>query len=160
MRYSLRRRVALASDVEELVQQALLQAVQGWSTFRGEASVSTWVFGIALNLARGHAARAPGLVQWGSDAVVDLAPCTAPDPCERLALREMVERLQGGLDVLPKNQSAALWLVGVDGLSYEEAAVELGVSVSAVKHRVARARTTLRMWCDEWLGSGRDRIPG
>lgn len=144
LRYTLRRRVALASDVDDLVQQALLQAVVGWPSFRGEAEVSTWVFGIAHNLARNHVIRASGPVQYGVGDAVDMAACHAPDPCECFAQRQQVQRLQEGLDGLPKNQTEALWLVGVDGLSYDEAATTLGVSVAAVKHRVARARATLR----------------
>ena len=144
MRYTLRRRVALASDVEDLVQQALLQAVVGWPTFRGEAEVSTWVFGIAHNLARKHVSRAKGVVQFGLGEAVDLALCSAPGPAECCAQREALVRLQESLNRLPVSQSEALWLVGVDGLSYEEAATTLGVSVAAIKHRVARARATLR----------------
>lgn len=144
LRYTLCRRVALSSDVDDLVQQALLQAVVGWPTFRGEAEVSTWVFGIAHNLARNHVTRGSGLVQFGLDDAVDMALCSAPDPCERLVQREMVQRLQVGLSGLPEKQSEALWLVGVDGLSYDEAASTLHVSVAAVKHRVARARAALR----------------
>jgi RNA polymerase sigma factor (sigma-70 family) len=144
LRYTLRRRVALTSDVDDLVQQALLQAVVGWPTFRGEAEVSTWVFGIAQNLARNHVSRPAGPVQFGMGDAVDTARCNAPDPFEHFAQRERVQRLQEGLDGLPKNQTQALWLVGVDGLSYEEAATTMGVSVAAVKHRVARARARLR----------------
>jgi len=144
LRYTVRRRVALASDVDDLVQQALLQAVVGWPSFRGDAEVSTWVFGIAHNLARNHVSRPAGLVQFGLGDAVDMARCNAPDPCEQLAQRERVQHLQDGLEGLPKNQTEALWLVGVDGLSYEEAATTMGVSVAAVKHRVARARATLR----------------
>lgn len=147
LRYTLRRRVALASDVEDLVQQAFLQAVVGWPTFRGEAEVSTWVFGIAQNLARNHVTRTRGPVQYGLDDAVDGAACHAPDPCEQLVQREAVAQLQVCLDGLPSSQTEALWLVGVDGLSYNEAATTLGVSVAAVKHRVARARATLRTGC-------------
>lgn len=144
LRYTLRRRVSLVSDVDDLVQQALLQAVAGWSAFRGEAEVSTWVFGIAHNLARQHVSRGAGLVQFGQDDAVDEALCTAPGPCELLMQRETLARLQDGLDGLPASQTIALWLVAVDGLSYGEAAAWLDVSVATVKHRVARARTTLR----------------
>lgn len=144
LRYTLRRRVAAASDVDDLVQQALLQAVVGWPRFRGEAEVSTWVFGIALNLARNHVSRPIGPVQAGLGDVVDVALCNAPDPCERLVQRESVQSVEDGFNRLPENQTEALWLVGVDGQSYEQAAATLGVSVSAVKHRVARARATLR----------------
>ncbi|MBT9462675.1 sigma-70 family RNA polymerase sigma factor [Hydrogenophaga sp.] len=145
LRYTLQRRVSLVSDADDLVQQALLQAVAGWSAFRGEAEVSTWVFGIAHNLARQHVSRGTaGPVQFGRDDAVDEAPCTVPGPCEQLMQREALARLQSGLDELPASQTAALWLIAVDGLSYGEAAALLGVSVAAVKHRVARARTTLR----------------
>ncbi|MFN7121489.1 MAG: RNA polymerase sigma factor [Hydrogenophaga sp.] len=144
LRYTLRRRVRLASDVDDLMQQTLLQAVVGWPAFRGEAEVSTWVFGIAQNLARNHASRPAGPVQYGQDDAVDIAVSNAPDPCEYLAQRERIQHIQDGLEALPRNQTEALWLVGVDGLSYEEAATTMGVSVAAVKHRVARARATLR----------------
>ena len=147
LRYTLRRRVALASDVEDLVQQALLQAVLGWPTFRGEAEVSTWVFGIAHNLARNHVSRAKGVVLFGMSESVELALCTAPGPGECFAQRQEVGRLEEAINRLPASQTEALWLVGVDGLSYEEAATTLGVSVAAIKHRVARARATLRAGC-------------
>lgn len=152
LRYTLRQRVALTSDVEDLVQQAVLQAVVGWPAFRGEAAVSTWVFGIAHNLARNHVTRPTRPVQFGLGEAVDLAQCPAPDPAERLAQREALSQLQERLDRLPVIQREALWMIGVDGLSYDEAATALGVSVAAIKHRVARARVTLR--------TARDRLAG
>lgn len=144
LRYTVHRRVPLDCDVEDVVQQALLQAVVGWPTFRGEAMVSTWVFGIAHNLARNHVSRAKALVQFGLDEAVSIAPCTAPDPCEHLVQQETLRCLQQRLRDLPETQTEALWLVEVDGLSYDEAAAALGVSVAAIKHRVARARASLR----------------
>jgi RNA polymerase sigma factor (sigma-70 family) len=148
LRHTVSRRVSLVSDADDLVQQALLQAVVGWSTFRGEAEVSTWVFGIAHNLARQHISRkAAGPVQFGCDDGLDETPCQALGPCEQLMQREALAHLQDALDSLPANQSKALWLVAVDGLSYGEAAALLRVSMATVKHRVARARTALRAAC-------------
>ena len=71
-------------------------------------------------------------------------PKTLEEVTEAFLQQETLRCLQQRLRDLPETQTEALWLVGVEGLSYDEAAAALGVSVAAIKHRVARARASLR----------------
>jgi RNA polymerase sigma-70 factor (ECF subfamily) len=62
-----------------------------------------------------------------------------------LEQNEVSKRVWGALDSLPFDQRAVVVLREIDGLSYEEIAVSLGVAVGTVKSRLARARDSLRL---------------
>ncbi len=75
-----------------------------------------------------------------------------PDQFDRLEVQDM----SAALARLPRDQREAVLLVGVDGMSYEEAAKITGVAVGTVKSRVNRARNRLA----ELLGLDRDDAGG
>jgi RNA polymerase sigma-70 factor (ECF subfamily) len=67
---------------------------------------------------------------------------TAPD--RMFAQKQLASRLQDALDLLPFDQRTAIVLREVDGLSYDEIAFSLGVTLGTVKSRLTRARQALR----------------
>jgi RNA polymerase sigma-70 factor (ECF subfamily) len=66
-------------------------------------------------------------------------------PERQLQRSETVGRVWDALNELPFDQRAAIVLREIDGLSYEEISVSIGVAVGTVKSRLARARQTLRV---------------
>lgn len=143
--YFVLRRVGNPDEAEDLAQQALVEATQHIHRFRGEAEVSTWVHGIALNLARNHLSRSPQRrMVFESDEVLEESESPNSDPCDKAIQRQALVHLSEALRSLPEGSVQALMLVAVDGLSYEDAAAELGVPVGTIRSRVSRARAEVR----------------
>ena len=154
--------VRLTGDREEardLAQEAFIRLVKGFASYRGEASLKTWVCQVVVNCHRNRA-RWWRRLKRGRTVSLD-EPAQGVDPeagvtladnladasplADRVALsREAGGRLQAELAKLPRDQRAALLLREVEGLSYAEIAVALGVREGTVKSRIARAREYLR----------------
>lgn len=133
------------SEAEDLTQQAFLEAARSYQTFRGESQLSTWLYGIALNLVRNHLSRAPERRYnfVSDDSLGDLA-ADAATPEEAASQAQTMRLLQEALDELPDSMRSILLLVGLDNMSYEEAAVLLTVPIGTVRSRLSRARAALR----------------
>jgi RNA polymerase sigma-70 factor (ECF subfamily) len=124
--------------------------------FRGQSSLRTWIYRIAVNQARNrhrfwrrrHRADQVSLDQHVASHG-DLLSAAALGPDRLLAQKELATRLQQALDGLPFDQRTAIVLREVDGLSYEEIAFSLGVAIGTVKSRLTRARQTLRLELQE-----------
>ena len=144
----------LLSDREEaldLCQEVFLRVFRTIHRFRGQSSLRTWIYRIAVNQARNRHRfwrRRRRADQVSLDAHVashgDCISDTALTPDRLLAQKELGDRLQRALDHLPFDQRTAVVLREIDGLSYEEIAFSLGVAVGTVKSRLTRARQVLR----------------
>ena len=139
------RKVHHESDAEDIAQQAWVEAALNLGAFRGEAELSTWVFGIAHNMARNHLARAPSrrYVFESDDEALEL-PTSVAGPLDTLLHRQELQRVQKAMDALPPETVQVLHLVALDGLSYEEASALMQVPESTLRSRVSRARAMLR----------------
>ena len=133
------------SEAEDLAQQAFIEAARSYQSFRGESQLSTWLYGIALNLVRNYLSRAPERRYdfVGEDALYDHAAAGA-SPEHAAEQAQSMRLLQESLDELPGSMRDILLLVGMDDISYEEAAALLSVPVGTVRSRLSRARTALR----------------
>ena len=133
-------------DAEDAAQEALAQAWRALSTFRGESAFSTWLYRIVTNRClKARAARHP--VQPLPDVMlID----RDSDPAEALAQSERLHALARHVLTLPAEQRAALVLRELEGLSYEQIAQTLGVTVPAVKGRIHRARLGLLRASATW----------
>lgn len=139
------RHIGNTSEAEDLAQQAFTEAARSYRTFRGESQLSTWLYGIALNLIRNHLSRAPERRYdfVGDSGLADLAAESAT-PEQAAEQSQSMRLLQESLDELPESMRSILLLVGLDNLSYEEAAALLSVPIGTVRSRLSRARTALR----------------
>jgi RNA polymerase sigma factor (sigma-70 family) len=145
LHYFVLRRVGNETDAAEIAQQAFVEASLSLNSFRGEAGVSTWIFGIATNLARNHLNRAPHRRhQFESSDVLDDHEAPNTNPCELLERRQTMAIVAEAIEALPPAMSEALLLVSVEGLSYEEAAEQLQVPLGTVRSRISRARSHIR----------------
>jgi len=132
-------------DARDVVQEAYLRAWKGIRRFRGDAQLSTWLYRITANCAATHLARrrrqrtepfAPGLDP------VELAGDVQPEVATESSMElEVVSR---ALAELPPKLRAVVVLRDVYDLPHEAIAEELGISVSAAKVRLHRARRRLR----------------
>lgn len=139
------KHIGNTSKAEDLTQEAFAEAARSYQTFRGESQLSTWLYGIALNLVRNYLSRAPEYrYDFVSDEALDGQAAAAPSPAELAEQAQSIRLLQSALEELPENMRDILLLVGLDGVSYEEAAVMLTVPIGTVRSRLSRARTALR----------------
>lgn len=139
------KRLGHVDDAAELTQETFLHAHRAWGTFRGESKASTWLLGIALNLARNHVARSPWK-RWThlSDDILDDMAGPQADPEHCAANRRLVYRLAEAMEALPPDMRAVFSLVCLEGIAYEDAARALGIPTGTVRSRIARTRAALR----------------
>lgn len=139
------RRIGNASDAEELTQQAFVAAAESISSFRGESALSTWLYGVAMNLVRNHLSREPSRrYRFEAEEAIEDLRCDSANPEERLEGKQRRTVLERELQALPTAMRDVLMLVALHELSYEDAAVLLTVPIGTVRSRVSRARDLLR----------------
>ena len=139
------KHIGHSTEAEDLAQQAFVEAARTFETFRGESQLSTWLYGIAMNLVRNHLSRAPQrLYRFEDERALDDTASDMADPCEHLEMTQMVRLLDNELAGLMPEMREVLLLVALDDMSYEEAAELLSVPIGTVRSRVSRARAQLR----------------
>jgi RNA polymerase sigma-70 factor (ECF subfamily) len=132
------------SDAEEVMQEAFLQAFRSWSSYRGEAAPTTWLYRIAVNAALMRVrSRRPEELLSEQDEGVEAVDWTA-DAAQAVLRGELHQQLEAGITRLPEDLRVTLILRDVEGLSTAETAAALDISESAVKSRLHRARVLLR----------------
>ncbi len=142
---SLRRYArALTRDetaADDLVQDALLLAIERNDTFRPGGSLRAWLASIVHNRFISDQRRRRAETQRDA-ALADVATeqARAGHQESALLLADLAARFAG----LPEAQRSALHLVAVEGLSYQETATALGVPIGTIMSRLSRARATLR----------------
>jgi RNA polymerase sigma-70 factor, ECF subfamily len=128
------------ADAEDLVHDALVRAYERRRTFRPGGNLRAWLLSVLHNAfvsswrgRRAELARIAGAAELADPRI---------GPSQDGAVR-LVELMQA-FRALPEEQRAALHLVAVEGLSYQEAALALGIPVGTLMSRLSRARTALR----------------
>jgi len=147
-------------DAEDVMQDAFLKAYQKLDQFQGNSKFYTWLVRIAVNesLMRLRKRRSGKLVSIDEDIETDEGSVQrdladrAPDPEQNYSQAELAEILRKTIQGLPPGFRIVFVLRDVEGLSTEEAAETLGLSVPAVKSRLLRARLQLRERLSRYFG--------
>jgi len=149
----------LTQDPEEardLTQETFLQVFRSIAHFRGDADLRTWLYRIAVNQARNRwrwwrrRRRGATVSLDATDAEHELPLAArlideqADDPEQRTLAHEREKILLAALQTLAQPYREAVVLRDVEGLSYEEVAAALEISIGTVKSRLSRGRTELR----------------
>lgn len=152
-RFALARLGHDADAAEEVAQSALAKVVRKLHTYRGEASLFTWVCTFCRwEISGWHAQRsrrgvAVELVEESAEvraALESLSAIGGDGPRERLLRREVGALVRLTLDQLPVRYGDALEWKYVEGLSVKEIAVRLGVGPKAAESLLTRARQAFR----------------
>jgi RNA polymerase sigma-70 factor (ECF subfamily) len=139
-------------DAEDVLQEAFFKAYEHLDQFQGNSKFYTWIVRIAVNqalmkLRKRKSDRAVSLdeqIDTGEDTVVREIAAWDPDPEQQYSQEELHKILnQAVLDLAPIYRTV-FTLRDIDGLSTEETAEALDLSVPAVKSRLLRARLQLR----------------
>ncbi|MEC4720746.1 sigma-70 family RNA polymerase sigma factor [Noviherbaspirillum sp. CPCC 100848] len=138
------KHIGHGSDAEDLAQQTFVDAVRTYSSFKGESQLSTWLFGIAMNLVRNYLSRSPHRI-YQFENIEDHAglQSTQNTPEESLSQKQQLKRLDEELQALAPEMRETLLLVALEELSYEDAAIMLSIPTGTVRSRVSRARKIL-----------------
>lgn len=139
---SLRRYArALTGDpqrADDLVQDTLERALRKGSLWRAGSDLRAWLFALMHNLRVNDLRADKGLAFPGDEDLPEIP--TPPTQQDRLAVRD----LDRALARLPVEQREVLLLVGLEDLSYGEAAKVLGVPIGTIMSRLSRGRERLR----------------
>ena len=139
-------------DAEDVVQDAFLKAYSNLAQFQGQSKFYTWLVRIAVNealmkLRRRRPERTVSLdeeVKTDEDSVPREVADWSPNPEQQYSQAELREILSKTIQGLPPGFRTVFVLRDVEGLSTEETADALDLSIPAVKSRLLRARLQLR----------------
>jgi RNA polymerase sigma-70 factor (ECF subfamily) len=145
-------------DARDVVQDAYLRAFRGMRQFRGDAQFSTWMYRITANCAATHLGRRRRHQHDELDddsPVIDLRADF--DPEARAEASATRDQLEIALADLPPRLRAVVVLRDIYDLPHEAIAAELGISATAAKVRLHRARRRLREQIYARTGEGAAR---
>lgn len=140
------------ADAEDILQETFLSAFNSIGKFQARSSLSTWLYRIATNAALMRLRRKEP-DQISVDEPIerddgDMMPrqffdfCCLPE--ESLLREEAMEKMANAVEDLSPTLRSVFVLRDIEGLSTEETAQALDLSISAVKSRLMRARLKLR----------------
>src|SRR6266478_870498 len=139
-------------DADNLTQDCFLRAYASMKSFRGDCSVQTWLFRIAVNLVRDHARnrragfwkRLLRLEDYGVVADDQEPPSIKPSPERRMLAREELDAVWRAVDSLSVRQKEVFVLRFAEEMELKEIAEVLNLSIGTVKAQLFRAVTSVR----------------
>ena len=141
------------ADAEDAVQEAFISAFRAFPNFKGQSKVTTWLYRIVVNAClmkiRKVKSRAQYITEIGYDDVI--VHDVSNDPEKAAVNGELREVVESGLAWLSPDLRAAVVLRDVQGLTTDEGAAVLELSVSAFKSRLHRGRVLLRTRLEDYL---------
>lgn len=147
--HNLARRMAGPEAADELTQDVFVRVWQKLSTFRGEASFTTWLHRLAVNVIierfRTLGTARDRFLADGETVLERLPARTTTRPDARMDLEQAMSRL-------PAGARAVFVLHDIEGYRHEEIGSLLGVSVGTSKSQLHRARMTLRTQLNQVSG--------
>lgn len=151
----------LAQDPEEaseLVQDTFLRAYRAWDKFRKESQTYTWLYRILINLNKDRLAKVSkrreletSLDESEEKSAFDVPADHRDRPDFAAETSELRQLLIEAIDSLPAGYKECVVLKDMEGLSYEEIAETMEITVEAVRSRLARARQQLRSRLSPYL---------
>jgi RNA polymerase sigma-70 factor, ECF subfamily len=152
------------ADAADTTQEVFLKAFRGIHGFRRGSSLKTWLYRIAireaLNQRRWWRRHQSKETSYQNSALGDesLGVASEPSPFDACVTRETQQAVRRALARLPQVFRGAVALRDLEGLSYEEIAEVLEISVGTVKSRILRGRRTLKNLLEAELGYANARL--
>ncbi|WP_411358541.1 RNA polymerase sigma factor RpoE [Pseudidiomarina salilacus] len=144
------RYVKQAADVPDVAQEAFVKAYRAIGNFRGESAFYTWLYRIAVNTAKNYLV-AQGRKPPASDVDAEEADYyegagalhDGASPESLLLTDEIRDVVMRTIDALPEDLRRAITLREIEGLGYEEIAIEMDCPIGTVRSRIFRAREAI-----------------
>ena len=131
-------------DAADCLQETMLKAWRALRSYRGDCSLSTWLYRIAATVCLDFLRRQKRLpVTESADEMAEegFTPVDpSPTPDVAVLRTESAENLRAAIDALPAEMRTAIILYALQGLPYEEIAAVTRASIGTVKSRISRAR--------------------
>ncbi len=145
-------------DAEDLAQEVFIQVFHSVKEFKGDCKLSTWLYRITLTksldfLRAKKRKKRFGFMQnlFGAESNEPLVEqVTFVHPGVQLENKERAAVLFGAIDKLPENQKTAFTLNKVEGLSYQEIAEVMQLSVSSIESLLFRAKANLQKYLGDY----------
>lgn len=136
-------------DAEDIAQQVFIRVWKSAARYEPSAKFTTWMFTITRNLVFNEMRRRQRKPSVSMDEREQEYNLLAPDettsaPDQQILENELVQAIDSAIQALPEKQRLAVVLRRYEDRSYEEIADILGLSLSAVKSLLFRARTQLK----------------
>lgn len=136
------------AEVEDVAQEVFIKAYRAMSTFRGDSAFYTWLYRIGINTAKNYLVakgrRAPTSTEFDAneaESFEDAGQLHDINTPERLLQSKQIgQTANAAMEALPAELRNAIVLREIEGLSYEEIAVEMRCPIGTVRSRIFRAR--------------------
>ena len=150
------------SEAPDIVQEVFLKVFRNIGAFRGNSSLKTWIYRIAVNEAYNHRRwfsrhqrqEVALTAEEGSTHYADGLMDPGRSPFELAADHETRALVEQALEKVNPNFRAAVVLRDIEDLNYEDIATVLDVSLGTVKSRIMRGREALRKILEERMETG------
>ena len=155
-----RRSVPCEADAEDVTQEIFLDLYRSIGSFRGDSSLATWVYRVAMNHCLRHGEKQRAAQSRHDEAEREEAADPTADPARHAARRELQGTVHRALDELSEAHRDVVVLHELHGLTYGECAKVLDVPVGTVKSRLSNAFARLRCSLGGYvLGEGAAETP-
>jgi len=132
-------------DAEDLTQEVFVRVFRSLSSYT-PGTFEGWLHRITTNLFLDGARRKQRIrIEGLAEEAVHRLPGTEPNPAQAFDDTHLDGDIQAALKALPPEYRAAVVLCDIEGFSYEEIAVTLGVKLGTVRSRIHRGRAQLRV---------------
>ncbi len=143
------RYVRNVDDAKDVVQATFIEAIRCSDRYNGNSLPSTWLFGIALNLARDHARKhyAISLRMADESLINDLLDMSA-NPADLVENQQLASNIAAMISKLPQRLRDTFELVLEDEANYAEAAEKMRIPIGTVRSRISRIRQQIHAIVD------------
>jgi RNA polymerase sigma-70 factor (ECF subfamily) len=151
-----------AEEAEDIAQDVFVEVFESVKRFRGDASVSTWIYRMAVNKSLNRKKKlqrsrllfpfaGKGTSDKSHTPVSEKEDHTFQAPDVALEQRDDREAIQRALDKLPPQQRTAFLLSKTEMMPYKEIADIMGTTIPSVESLLFRARTNLRKYLNQYM---------
>lgn len=155
-----------SADASDLVQEAFIKAYRNIGKFRGQSAFYTWLYRIAKNVSIDFLRKAKRRTMVDFDDAIrrdepvdgDETLLPSPlgiNPAKVASRRELLEQIDAAMSTLSEAHREILILREIDGLSYQEIADTIDISIGTVMSRLYHARKNMQAELSEYMGEQR-----
>lgn len=150
-------------DAMDLVQETFIRVYRNLHRFKGDASFYTWIYRIAKNAGIDHIRRSKRRQALDYDDAIRRDPDDATDdfmlpsplglnPARVVGRRELLEKIEDALSSLSEAHREVIILREIEGLSYQEIAEAVDISIGTVMSRLHHARKNMQQALEHYAG--------
>lgn len=137
---------------QDVAQEVFVRIYTSAKAYRPEAAFTTWLYRITANACLDEIRKRKRSKSRSSSELPESASCPSSSPEDRMQSDELAREVRTAIASLPENQRMAVILQRYEGLSYQQIADVLRVSVPAVESLLSRAKGSLRIRLASYLG--------